>query len=395
MKNGQHIAVVTPNTDTFTNPTLTALFQLLRDKTVKVFLFGPVQQPSCPASLSNIHFIESHFRLSLFRNPKKYCSHFRSYERVWRIMKKNRITTLLAVDPLGMIIGGRIKRFFRYKIYVSYLSFEIFFKEELNGYYLKLKNKEILYSQRANSLLIQDEKRKELLLEENRMVLPDEKIFLIPVSPLHIDIPVRPDTHQFFSIPRNKKLAVYSGSVGSWCGTHAIIQAFDNGYWDERFWLVFHTRKHIAKDDKFYQDLVRLNNDKDIPFTLHPHPFDDFKDLTTFLSGFDLALALYFPNHENPYYGKNMKEIGLSSGKFSTYMMLGLPTIVTSCSIFNQLINIYDFGIVINNIQELYEQMKGATLSKRAPATLFKELLDPWEGINNFTRILNKRSILI
>jgi len=373
----KNIAIVTPNTDTFTNPTLTALFQLLKEKGVEVYLFGPRQQPGCPAGLTHVTVIPSGFRLHLFRNPKKYISHFASYGRVLSIIRKKKISTLLAVDPLGVIIGGRIKKLFCRKLHLSYISFEIFFKEELTGHYLALKEKEIFYAAFVDSLLIQDEKRKNLLLQENRMTLSDENIALVPVSPMKIEVKNAIDIHRQLNIPPEKKLAVYSGSVGEWCGTQAIIEAFDKGYWNNDYWLVFHTRKSILSDDSFYADLKSLDADVNIPFSLHPHPFDSFEGLSGFLSGFDLALALYYPNNQNPYYGMNMKEIGLSSGKFSTYMMLGLPTIVTSCSIYEELLLKYRFGAILDDIKNFKIAIQQVEQSKNETHKLYNEILDP------------------
>lgn len=373
----QTVAVITPNTDTFTNPTMTTLFHLLAEKGVAVYLFGPEQQPACPDNIGNVSLVRSKFMLYLFRNPLKYKEHWKSYLEIRRIIREKRIKTLLAVDPLGLIIGGRIKRIFRMKVHLSYLSFEIFFKNELSGYYLKMKEKEISYSQYIDSLLTQDTRRKELLLEENNISISDNQIALVPVSPLKIDVKDKPDLHRKFGIPKEKKLAVYSGSVGEWCGTKAIIEAYDKGYWNQDFHLIFHTRKSIDEGNEFYAGLKRLDDDVTIPFTLHPHPFDSFEALSGFLSGFDVALALYYPNNQNPYYGMNMKEIGLSSGKFSTYMMLGLPTIVTPCKVYEELIKEYKIGALLNNIKEFKDVLTDSNFSKENALNLYENLLTP------------------
>lgn len=384
MRSVRTIALVTPNTDTFTNPTLTTLFQLLLEKGINILIFGPLQQPSCPEYLSNVRLFESHFRLSLFRNPRKYVSQFYSYYQAFQQIRRNEVDTVLSVDPLGLIIGGRLKKVLGGWIHLSYLSFEIFFQDELSGYYLRLKKKEIRYSRLIDSLLIQDEKRKELLLVENKFSLPLNRIFLVPVSPMKIKMPIKSDIHKLLSIPHDKMLAVYSGSVGRWCGTEAIIQAFDQGFWDWRYWLVFHTRKPLAPSDDYFGDLTRLHDDPQMPFKLHPQPFDDFVDLATFLSGFDLALALYFPNSENPYYGRNLMEIGLSSGKFSTYMMLGLPTVVTSCAIYKELLSGFPFGAVINGPDELTVVMSRIPLSGQGATDVYNERLDPTVGMDKY-----------
>jgi hypothetical protein len=388
MIDSKKIAVVTPNPDTFTNPTMSALFYVLKEKGVDVYLFGPEQQPACPSNLSNVIVVPSHFKLNLFKNPKDYISQLKSYCKIFRFIRKNNIRTLLAVDPLGLIIGGRIKRFIGKKIHLSYLSFEIFFKKELSGHYLNLKEKEIYYSSFVDSLLVQDEKRKELLLQENKMNLLDKQIALVPVSPMKIEVSDKIDLYERLKISRDKKLAVYSGSVGNWCGTDAIIEAFEKGYWDTNYHLVFHTRKPLKEGDLYFEELTKLDKDNAVPFSLHPHPFDGFDELSAFLVGFDLALALYYPNNNNPYYGMNMKEIGLSSGKFSTYMMLGLPTIVTSCSIYDELLTKYAFGAVLTDIKKMKESFKQIEIKNNETAKLYEELLSPVLGMGNYIDII-------
>lgn len=382
------IIIITPNSDTFTNPTMIALFQLLKEEKLMIYLVGPTQHLSCPADFRNLKMVNINLKLFVWKNPKHIFSQLISYYKIYQLIKKQKVKTVLAVDPLALIWAGRVKRFFASKIHLSYLSFEIFFKEELAGYYLKLKQKEIYYSSLINSLLTQDETRKNLLIEENHLNIDESKIALVPVSPMEIQVKEIPDLHQHLSIHYQKKMAVYSGSVGEWCGTHAIIEAFDKKYWDESYHLVFHTRTEITKENPFYEDLNRLHADEHIPFSLHLHPFDTFEELSVFLSGFDLALALYYPNNENPYYGKNMKEIGLSSGKFSTYMMLALPTIVTSCSVYEELIQKYAFGAVIQNIQDL---KKATNIIENAPndsLKLYQEVLNPKISIFNYYQLL-------
>ena len=382
------IIVVTPNTDTFTNPTMTALFHILKEQGVVVYLFGPDQQPSCPDDIQNVMFVRSVFKLNLFRNPKYFKAHWSSYFKIIRLLIKEKFDTLIAVDPMGIIVGGRIKRFIGKKIRLNYISFEIFFKDELSGYYLKMKEKEIYYSRFIDSLLIQDEKRRDLLIKENNISIPSEYITLVPVSPMKIEIAEKPDIHRSLNIPIGKKLVIYSGSVGAWCGTDALIEAFDNRYWNNDYWLVFHTRKTIQSNDAYYKELLRLENDVNIPFSLHPHPFDSFEDLSVFLSGFDIALALYYPNNENPYYGNNLKEIGLASGKFSTYMMLGIPTIVTSCDIYADLKLKYPFGAILPDIKQIGTLFSETVFDKQGPYQLFNERLQPMDKLRKYTDII-------
>ena len=152
-------AIVTPNTDTFTNPTMVSLLRYLQSKGETVVMFGPQQYPQMPEEFADIRFEPTHFKLS-FRNPKAWKKQILSYCKVKRCLGDGSGCTLMTVDPLGLVTGGRIKRWLCPKVKLSYLSFEIFFKDELKGHYLKMKEKEIFYSRYIDSLLTQDETRR-------------------------------------------------------------------------------------------------------------------------------------------------------------------------------------------------------------------------------------------
>lgn len=369
-------SILTPNTDTFTNPTMVSLLGYLKEKSEEVVLFGPEQEPQCPEEFGFIKFVQTRFKLS-FKNPKFWKAQLMSYLRVKQNLGNGKGCTLLAVDPLGLVTGGRIKRLLCPKAKLSYLSFEIFFADELSGHYLRLKKKEITYSQYIDNLLIQDETRRELLFTENRFSLPESKVALVPVSPTPLSIDSPADIHSMMNIPHDKKLVVYSGSIGSWCGTQCIIDALRSGNWPSDWHLVFHCRKSSEKGNAMFNELEALDADTTVPFSLHIEPFGPMSELAAFLSGFDAALALYFPNRENPYYGKNMEEIGLSSGKFAMYMMLGLPTIVTSCKVYDSLMRKYKFGATVKNSSELYKALNKSNFNNEEARKLYKEVLSP------------------
>ena len=346
------IAIISPNTDTFTNPTMCSLFAFLQSKGERVILFGPQQFPGCPEHIKNVELRTVDFKLTM-RNPRFWLSQLKSYRKVTKAIRRFGIKTLMGVDAKGLVIAGRIKKHSFPSIRLCYLSFEIFFSDEVKGYYLSTKEEEKKYSPLIDVLLTQDEIRRDLLFEENGIRLDESRVALVPVSPDDIKVEQREDIRSIFGIPEGKKAVVYSGSTGKWCGTGEIISCFEKGLWPADCHLVFHSRTAPREGDEFYDDLMRLSSDPKIPFSLHPHAFESMIDLAAFLKGFDLALALYYPNNDSPYYGRNMQEIGLSSGKFSMYMMLGLPTLVTPCRIYSKLLRNYSFGDTVQTAEEL------------------------------------------
>ena len=134
-------AIITPNTDTFTNPTMCSLFAFLESKGEKVILFGPEQTPSCPADIKNVELQTVDFKLTL-RNPRFWLSQLQSYRKVTKAIRRFGIKTLMGVDAKGLITAGRIKKYLFPNIRLCYLSFEIFFSDEVKGYYLSTKKEE-------------------------------------------------------------------------------------------------------------------------------------------------------------------------------------------------------------------------------------------------------------
>jgi len=103
--------ILTPNLDTFTNPTMVALFETLQQDGERVRLFCPMQVVPCPENIKNVEIIESVFRLNVFTNPKFLFKQLRTYLRVKNTIRKYNVRTVMVVDPLGVIAGGRLKRF--------------------------------------------------------------------------------------------------------------------------------------------------------------------------------------------------------------------------------------------------------------------------------------------
>ena len=96
---------------------------------------------------------------------------------------------------------------------------------------------------------------------------------------------------------------------------------------------------------------------------------------------FQNAIATYFPNNLDIFAGKNLEAIGLSSGKFSSYMMLGIPTITTNHFIYRFLNNKYKFGEIINTISELPDALNkvrtGIKEKSESCKRLYDEVLNP------------------
>lgn len=391
------IAIVTPKIDTFSNPTLILLFEKLIEENYKILFFG-FDQIFIPKEIrEKINFCV--FPFNFYRSgkhPRNIVKIMKQYFQVYKILKiENKVNTIICVDPMGLVIAGRIKKLVN--VNIVYASFEIFFEEEFHIAKKKiLKKLERKYSKNVSMVMIQDGRREKLLREVNDF--SDQTKFLhIPVSPKQMEvISTGFDLHDELGIPRNKRIVVYSGTLQSWSGINELLDILNTGLSDE-FWLVLHSH-HILEDTD--QLKVRIDHLKDSNFNIsfHNKPFYDYREYVEFLSKCHIGIATYFPFYTlDVFAGKNIEEIGLSSGKFSTYMMLGIPTITTSNLIYKELNDKYHFGEIIETMNDLPRALNNINNDYDAKAkackTLFKEELEPESRINNLMSYIEQSNI--
>lgn len=351
-KNSKTIAFLSPKIDTFTNPTLVVLIQKLIAKGYKIIYYG-FDQLFVPSEYRKyFEFKELPFNFyTLDKNPKSILKFVKQYLKLILDFKwHNKINALICVDPMGLVIGGRIKKVIGFKL--IYASFEIFFEDEFFVQRKRvLKKLEMNYSKLSDIVIIQDERREKLLKSVNNF--SDKTIFLkIPVSPLKTEVTENDyDIYNDLKIPEDKIIVVYSGSLQNWSGISDIVSLFPEK-WDNDFWLLIHTHQKLEENSELKYEIENLIAHKQ-NITLHEKPFFRFEEYFNFLSKCGIGIATYFPNNLDIFAGKNLEAIGLSSGKFSTYMMLGIPTITTNHYTYKILNNKYGYGEIINNISEL------------------------------------------
>lgn len=387
------IAILTPKVDTFSNPTLTLLIEKLLESGYKILFFG-YEQIFIPDDIKdklNFYHLPFHF-YKFYRRPYDVVKLVKQYYKLYRILKiENNVKTLICVDPMGLVIAGRIRRLVNLR--VIYTSFEIFFEDEFFIESKKvLKKLEIKYSKKVELVVIQDKDREKLLKDANKFK-EKTKFLNIPVSPKPLTIlPDNYDIYLDLKIPKDKKIIVYSGTLQEWSGINGILNLLQNG-WNSDLWLLVHSHSVLDFNDELLQkiDLLKMQNRN---ITFHNKPFNDFNDYAKFLSRCHVGIATYFPNTVDIFAGKNIEEIGLSSGKFATYMMLGIPTITTANSIFKKLNSRYKFGETIKLIEEIplalsriFDNYNKRTIACR---DLYENELNPVSGIDNLVQYIEE-----
>ena len=80
---------------------------------------------------------------------------------------------------------------------------------------------------------------------------------------------------------------------------------------------------------------------------------ESFDDMGTILAGVDAGLAFYKPVYTTPYNGKNLKYVGLSSGKISTYLRYGIPILTNNIGKYADIIKTNKLGFVLEHPDKL------------------------------------------
>ena len=389
------IVILTTKTDTFSNPTLTLLIEKLIEKNYTILFYGS-EQTMVPEEIKpKLNYYPLPFRFYHFqKNLKSLKKVTGQYLNLYKNLKiKNKADTVICVDPMGLVIAGRLRTLI--KVRLIYASFEIFFKEEFKSDPKEIiKDLEVKYSKYADMVLIQDGRREKLLRETNNF-RDSVKFIHIPVSPKKINTGIRKhNVHSELNIPESKTIVIYSGTLRKWSGINKILDLF-NDRWNPDFWLVIHSHNLPDEEDEILKKInCHISSKKNISF--HGKPFDNFRDYAEFLSGCDIGIATYFPDGDDVFAGKNIEEIGLASGKFSSYMMIGIPTITTQNSMYKELNKKYNFGETIADVAQIPEalvKIKNEYEKKTAGCKeIFERELNPEPGIESLMEYIKDQN---
>lgn len=345
------IIIFTENSDTFNNPSLDAFFKIANQKSIKIFLlpnsnvfnnFHPnvyiISKEYFKIYLKNfiiIKLIKRIFNILIDSFQRKYLLYILKYKK-----------TLCVI---GVDCGGLLKciQFFDEfnlspSLYnVVYWSFELTFTDEGSDKLLEKKSCKYI-----NHLIIQDIERLNNFLTEIPLT-SNVKTHFIPVAPLlnYLNITdsyLISNTHIKSKI-NSKKYLFFGGSFSDWAGASVIRDMLKIGLPEN--WVLYINSRFIMSDETLnYLFSYNYNREQVIVDCDYKKTFEE---LVSFVKGFDCALCLYTPNYLSPYTGKNIKDIGLSSGKMAVYLNAEIPIIYSNDYTLDRLNDVHKFGISV------------------------------------------------
>lgn len=379
--NQRRIAIFEPHPDFATNPSLVCLSEALARSGAQVDVLMPSsdQFPAPGRSMTRYPF-PHHLSLSLWSGSirstlggwRQVIRHVFSRRTIDRLFARNRYDLIIGINSEGLIEGRRYAK--RFSVPLAYLSFEIFFRDELSSpYELRQKAQECVASHFADLVIIQDKCRAQLLATEND--IPLDRFAYLPVSPGGSSgVPKSDYLRKQFNLSETQIIVLHSGSLASWTYADELLQSV--GTWPADFALVIHTRYRPTNTDR-YAKMIREASRANVFLSTEPLPQSEYEQL---VASADIGLVLYKPIPPSPYTQKNIQHIGLASGKFSFYVKYGLPVISIGQQTYADLLKEYDFGENLASFEAMpaaLQRVRSGYAHHQAEARrLFSEKLD-------------------
>ena len=334
------ILIIHPEGNINNNPNLTGIVEILCENGFRVHVLSPrvhgvYQQAPCPGSNldlvanSDMAMFEG---LVLFAGKKG-----EEVEKAIAYIKTSYSDFQLVIGiDRGIIEADLIARIL--KIPCGLISYEILFEDETSA---QFKKPEIEACQSISFAVCQDPERAELLSIQNR--IDSSKMFHIPVAGRTVKpAPRTRYLHQQLNINPNKKIALLVGSVSEMSRIDFLAESAK--HWPNDWVLVFHNRYGINQRIQSYVEKYSCIDN--IYFS--DKPVQNPNDMHKILHSASIGLAFYqsFPN--SIWLGKNIKHLGLASGKISTYMQHGIPVITNDIGIMSDFITKAGLGRVVD-----------------------------------------------
>jgi Glycosyl transferase 4-like domain len=329
-------------------PTLQCVFEELRARQIQLDAFSRAGKTVFEQLFQGpVHPFPA--RLALWagdpRHTLRAWKHFLKC-RAWigrRVLASTRYDLAFAVNPEGAIAAHA--HWMRSHTPFVYFSFEQMFRREMPGPgAARMKAAEVAASRQALLVVTQDPWRARLLADENG--LPREKLHLLPVAPRGGDLPPPSGSWRArLALTSTQILVLHSGSWTGFTCAGELTDSLKN--WPDHMVLVVNVRDR--PDQRFVRQLEQLKR-PNVRICKRPLTPAEYHEL---IQAADVGLACYQPTWRNPFEGRNLEVMGLSSGKTACYVRFGLPVVFAGQHELRTFLGRYPFGECAHNVREI------------------------------------------
>jgi hypothetical protein len=346
MSSLQRVLLIHTDGNTFNNPTLKCVVDLLLENQVDITIRYPESYAAMPKipGVSLLPFGKVYRKLKnvIFN---KLCWKCASWLSVWieYIFFYDNYDLIIGVDRQGLIEAGYLNRLTGTP--VVYFSFEIMFESETS---IRFKSSERQSAKCVKHWFVQDELRAMHLEQENS--LNSDRKTIVPLASSGLAEISSFRLRDQLGVPLEKKVAIAIGSISNWSMAAEIISSVFA--WPDDWVLIIHDRygrTEIELEELGYK-LSEIDNEK---IYLSNHAANLVDDMADILAGVSVGLAFYRPDYFSPYTGKNLKYLGLASGKISTFLRYGIPVIMNEIGSYSDLAKEYGFGVVAKDTADI------------------------------------------
>jgi glycosyltransferase involved in cell wall biosynthesis len=243
----------------------------------------------------------------------------------------------IGVDPPGLCVAAALGILFR--VPWVYLSLEINLSDDPYRHYPHYTSMELWCSRRANLIIIQDERRAQLMAEDNGISM--SRFVLLPNSPRGPARRKRTDYFKRkFGLTDADKILLHMGTIDDFTRCKELAQAAQA--FPDHWKLILHSRFATFSDiinhlgQSYHPDKVIISAD--------PVPYSMMDEL---VSSADIGIALYQS------YSPNLWYTGKSSGKLCHYLHCGLPVITNRMPLWQECLHHYHSGICIDAVSDI------------------------------------------
>ena len=336
------VLIIHPEGNSFNNPSMKSLIDLLVDRNVLVAIYHERSIAPMP-KYKGVQYISWGRLLGRLKNFFKnkflliYPLILISY--IERLRFNRSFDLIIGVDREGLIEAHIFSEIYK-KPYV-FISFEIMFGSETSR---RFKEIERTVSKNVSHWFVQDNQRASILCVENGLNIND--CTTIPLASKGGGAASTKRLRDNLGIPIFKKVAILMGSLSDWTMSIEIIKSVIQ--WPDDWCIIVHdrygqTQQYIEKIDLNIIDLVGHK------LFISNECSEHIDNMSYILSGIDLGFAFYNPNYLNRYTGLNLKNIGLASGKISTFLRHGIPVFMNDVGQYSDLASEFGFGLVLDS----------------------------------------------
>ena len=336
------VLFIHPEGNILGNPNFSDMVEILSEKNFDIHIFAPekknvVQKAPCQKSKLFLFKTKQNPSVSsCFTILSDYS--FPLGSSVMDFINNNvgNYDFVIGIDR-GIIEAEQIAR--AKNIPYALISYEIFFESEAGA---QFKNPEIKACRKIAFAVVQDQLRATMLSQENK--IPLSKMIYIPVAGRSANIHLfekRYVLHEILKIDKAKKIVLFIGSIANWTMADYIIES--TRYWPYDWVLVINNRYTNDIKNPYFANRHRYNK-----VFFCSHPVETISQLENVFLSSDMGIALYRSLNHSIGCGKNIKYVGMSSGKISTYLKYGLPTITNEIGEYSEHITKNQLGVVID-----------------------------------------------